>query len=311
MSNRRPQATRKPWHNAANYGTKHDGRSMQNQGYSSKPQQCASDHCRHCGRQCGRLYTNVFEDCPAFGSTCRGCGKENHWIKMCMAGAKDARTRPTRPVMTKKQGIHALENEKDTANQSELYFDQLEINTLGTAGNTDGTQALVQLKFQSPQCTNQLICKLDTGAEGNVIPLLLFLLAAPTWLWGRCGRHKSPPASSVMDLVFSLSNGSHVSVDIVHPSLLRSSSLSSPGWYHLQSLSWSRLFTWPNHTSRAFLHLSAILSTFSLSLMFSFLTWYLIVWPHAHLHIFIYVTSSFFTWELVTGTVSIPYTIAG
>ena len=73
---------------------------------------------------------------------------------MCMAGAKDARTRwPTRQVMTKKQGIHALENEKYTdnhVNQSELYFDQLEINTLETASNTEGTQALVQLKFQSP-----------------------------------------------------------------------------------------------------------------------------------------------------------------
>ena len=42
---------------------------------------------------------------------------------------------------------------------------------------------------------------------------------------------------SVMDLVYSRSDGSHVSVDTVHPSLLRSSSLSSPGWYHLQSLS--------------------------------------------------------------------------
>ena len=66
---------------------------------------------------------------------------------------------------------------------------------------------------------------------------LLLLLAAPTWLWGRCGRHNSPPASSVMDLVFRRSDRSHVSVDTVHPSLLRSSSLSSPGWNHLQSLS--------------------------------------------------------------------------
>ena len=63
----------------------------------------------------------------------------------------------------------------------------------------------------------------------------------------------------------------------------------------LPKLSWFRLFTWSTHLSRAFLHLSAILSTFSLSLMFSFLTWSLSVWPHAHLHIFISVTSSFFT----------------
>ena len=68
--------------------------------------------------------------------------------------------------------------------------------------------------------------------------ILLLLLAAPTyWLWGRCGRHNSPAASSVMDIVFRRSDCSHVSVDTVHPSLLRSSPLSSPGWYHLQSLS--------------------------------------------------------------------------
>ena len=174
-SNRRPQATCKPWHNAANYGAAYDERSTQNQGYSSKPQQCDSNHCGHCGRQCGRFYTNAFEDCPAYGSTCRGCGKSNIWIKMFIAGAKDARTRrPTRPVMTKKQGIHALENAKDTDNQSELYFDQLEINTRETAGNTQGTQALAQLKCQSTQCRNQLIFKLDTGAEGNVIPLTTY-----------------------------------------------------------------------------------------------------------------------------------------
>ena len=85
----------------------------------------------------------------------------------------------TRLVMSTKQGIHALENSKDTDNQSELYFDQLEINTLGTAGNTDGTQALVQLKSQSPQCTNQLICKFDTGAEGNVISLITYKTMSP------------------------------------------------------------------------------------------------------------------------------------
>ena len=67
MSNHRPQATRKPWHNAANYGTTRDGMSTQNQRYSSTPQQCDSAHCGNCGRQCGRFYTNAIEDCPAMG----------------------------------------------------------------------------------------------------------------------------------------------------------------------------------------------------------------------------------------------------
>ena len=57
----------------------------------------------------------------------------------------------------------------------------------------------------------------------------------------------------------------------------------------LPTYSWSRLFTWPNHISLAFLHLSVMFSTFSFFLLSSFLTWSLNVWPHAHLHIFISV----------------------
>ena len=32
------------------------------------------------------------------------------------------------------------------------------------------------------------------------------LLAAPTWMWGHCGRHNSPPTSSVMDVIFCRSD---------------------------------------------------------------------------------------------------------
>ena len=115
-----------------------------------------------------------------------------------------------------------------------------------------------------------------------------------------------------MDLVFRRSDGSHVSVDTVHPSLLRSSSLSSPGWYNLQSLSSDVVLVSPLYVSKP--HESRFPAPLCDTLylqMFSFLTWSLSVWPHAHLHIFNSVTSSFFTWELVTGTVSIPYSIAG
>ena len=123
------------------------------------------------------------------------------------------------------------------------------------------------------------------------------------------------PVNSVMDFIFRRSDGSRISVDTVHPSLLRSSSFSSPRWYHLQRLS-SGVFlvsppTWPNHLSLAFLHLSVMFSMFSLSLMSSFLTWYLSAWQHAHMRIFISVTSSYFMLELVTGTLSIPYSIGG
>ena len=67
---------------------------------------------------------------------------------------------------------------------------------------------------------------------------ILLLLAAPIWSWSRCGRHNSPPASSVMDFIFLRSDGSDVSLtQTVHPSLLRSSSRSSPRWCHLHIVS--------------------------------------------------------------------------
>ena len=81
----------------------------------------------------------------------------------------------------------------------------------------------------------------------------------------------------------------------------------------LLKYSWSCLLTCPNHFSLAIRHFSVMISTLSISLMSSFLTmsWSLSRWPHAHLHIFISVTYSFFTWELVIDTVSIPNIIAG
>ena len=95
----------------------------------------------------------------------------------------------------------------------------------------------------------------------------------------------------------SSSSGSHLVVGS-----LPQTQFSSRQFCHGLHLS---LFSLP------FLHLPVMFSTFSLSLMLSFLTWSHSVWPHAHLHIFISVTSSFFMWELVTSTVSIPYSIAG
>ena len=55
---------------------------------------------------------------------------------------------------------------------------------------------------------------------------------------------------SHMDLVFRRFDGSHVSVDTVHPSLLRSSSLSSPWWCHLQSRSSCVVLVSPLYVSK-------------------------------------------------------------
>ena len=53
----------------------------------------------------------------------------------------------------------------------------------------------------------------------------LLLLVVPM-LWGCCGRHNSPPASSVVDILLRCPDGARVGFHTVYPSLLWSSSSS-------------------------------------------------------------------------------------
>ena len=66
----------------------------------------------------------------------------------------------------------------------------------------------------------------------DIIRRALLLLAVPTLLWGRCGRHNSPPASFVVDIL-RCSDGSHVRFHTGYLSLLWSSSSSSPSCSHV------------------------------------------------------------------------------
>ena len=143
-----------------------------------------------------------------------------------------------------------------------------------------------------------------------------------TSLCGRCDRHDSPLGIFFCPTVFCcpialmsrLTQSVHLCFGLPP---LPGGTISRA---FLPTYSRSRLFTCPYHLSLAFLHLSAMFSfrraidrshglfkhDACLSLMLSFLTQSPSVLPHAQLHIFNYVTYNFFTWELVTGTGSIP-----
>ena len=131
-------------------------------------------------------------------------------------------------------------------------------------------------------------------------------------------RHNYHPASYAVDLIFCCLDSSHIwltqSNHLISPSVFlfffsqMGPSLES-SFRRIVGLVSSRVQITLN--IHPFLHLSVTFSTFSVSLVLSFLTLSLTVWPHAHLHIFISVNSCFFTCEPVTVTVSIPYSTAG
>ena len=108
---------------------------------------------------------------------CRGCGKANHWQTMCLANSKG--TKPPRSTGIMHQDVHALESGPN-ADVIDIYIiHQLEINPPEEATDNTSTQAPVQLPDKSIQCTEQLTCNIDTGTEGNVIPLATYKHVSP------------------------------------------------------------------------------------------------------------------------------------
>ena len=124
--------------------------------------QPTSDKVRTCGK-CGTFHDK--DACPAKGSKCLQCGKLNHWKRVCRSlGAKPK---------TKAKEIHQVQVEEDPT----LYFDMVEIGELGR--QELDTQALISLEIKSENKNASLLCKLDTGAEGNVMPLTAFKSLLP------------------------------------------------------------------------------------------------------------------------------------
>jgi hypothetical protein len=49
-------------------------------------------------KYCGTMHQQKKELCPAFGSRCRNCGRENHFAKVCMQKGRYSRQKPLHAV---------------------------------------------------------------------------------------------------------------------------------------------------------------------------------------------------------------------
>lgn len=135
-----------------------------------------------CGN-CGTFHDPPRRSCPAYGTKCDACGKLGHWRSVCRSRPRaktsyeTSRGKQHRP----QQGVHAIDTTEPntdyptvqnidvphTLDTPQLYFHSLHIDSV-VEGDT---QALLQLEVNAGQRTMPLLCKIDTGAEGNVIPV--------------------------------------------------------------------------------------------------------------------------------------------
>ena len=145
------------------------------QGNQAKDEKCGN---------CGNLHDPSRRSlCPAYGTKCEVCGKFNHWKAVCCSRprVKPGHGQSRDRWQKKRENIHALDTAEQSAempppentetphllNTPQLYFHSLYINSV----SENDAQALLQLQVDSGQVTAPLLCKIDTGAEGNVIPV--------------------------------------------------------------------------------------------------------------------------------------------
>lgn len=125
---------------------------------TSKP----TPKCGNCGKnhpKSGR--------CPAKGSECLSCGKKNHWATVCRSSGARPKTPHAKTV-----GVQALKTHSDDSDDDTLVFNTLSIHTVETAEGP--SQAVITLPISLGDKTLNLPCKIDTGAEGNVIPETMY-----------------------------------------------------------------------------------------------------------------------------------------
>ena len=148
-------------------------------------------------------------ECPAYGTSCRKCGKANHWQSVCRSGKRKQLNQGTKSVF--KKVIHAIEDRDDDDDDEILTISTIEVNAIeDTQHSIHDTrdEAFATLEITQPEKKRKinLQCKLDTGAQINVLPVRLLRIIAPEKFDDE--RNPKPEALEKNEAVLSAYGGS-------------------------------------------------------------------------------------------------------
>jgi len=107
-------------------------------------------------KYCGGKHEPARTKCPAYGKTCRKCGKANHFHTVCLRG------KGTRQVSMVQESQSEVSESED-----ELFC----VEEIGTVKHNRKGQFFVPLSFNHQKRSTTIDCQLDTGATCNVISL--------------------------------------------------------------------------------------------------------------------------------------------
>ena len=134
------------------------------------------EFCHNCGKQHPR------NKCPAYGTSCRKCGKANHWQSVCRSSKRKQFNQGAKPVF--KKNIHAIEDRGDDNDDEILTISTIQVNAMKDTRNSTHDppeEAFATLEIIQPEKKRKinLQCKVDTGAQSNVLLIRLLRIIAP------------------------------------------------------------------------------------------------------------------------------------
>ena len=129
--------------------------------------------CKFCAKN------HTYGDCPAYYGKCSQCGKTGHWKVRCpQLQQRDVKRRPHRrrnkPRHSKGPTNKSAILQTDSVEEN---FERLAFDSIHTEPHGDSVgDIMVHIEARIPERTvpADMLCKIDTGAQGNVLPLRTF-----------------------------------------------------------------------------------------------------------------------------------------
>ena len=158
----------------------------------TQPSVHAVSNSRHSCTRCGRDHPPKPRDiCPAWDSECRACGKKNHWAKVCkskaaserktqrngnpqshMKGRNKAKSAYRKKGERKTHNV-SIDSEDDIDDFQSVTFETITVDTVHQRKDEIYVPISIDLKTGDKRPT-YLKAKVDTGAQGNILPLRVF-----------------------------------------------------------------------------------------------------------------------------------------
>ena len=164
--------------------TVNDMKSLEQQGASARPHDTNIDAVKqNSNHKCGKCGLSHGKKCPAHGTRCRKCNQWNHWEQVCRnKQIQDWRAKPSprkQPegwIPQKKTSQNKVNAVGETNSDSdELCFETIHIDSSNVNLLRDEAFAKISVELPNVDHPNPVLkVKVDTGAQGNILPLRIY-----------------------------------------------------------------------------------------------------------------------------------------